>query len=89
LFLNVVGQFNLNTYQWLFIQGKSEFKGDPWRYNDGSLMTYFDWNPSQPESSTNDKYTEHIAMRPQDGFLWHDLWSYSKGSFICEKLLFK
>jgi len=87
LFLTVAGQFNIPNSQWILIQGISRFTNDPWKYNDGSLMTYFYWHPTQPDITVRIGESEHIGMRPVDGYKWHDLWPHYKGSFICEKLL--
>lgn len=87
MFLTVAGQFNIPSAQWILIQGMSSFSNGPWKYNDGSLMTYFYWYPNQPDITVRTGQSEHIAMRPVDAFKWHDLWPSFKGSFICEKLL--
>ena len=50
-----------------------------WLYDDGSVMTYFDWNAG--EGNNNEEY---IAIHPSHDCLWHDIPSSFQKSFLCE-----
>ncbi|CAG2230464.1 unnamed protein product [Mytilus edulis] len=73
---------------WILFQGSHLIAEEHWRYNDGSIINYFNWHSTQPDSTGNPGQTEVIGMRKSDGYKWHDLWLHDKGAFLCEKRIF-
>ncbi|CAG2190759.1 unnamed protein product [Mytilus edulis] len=77
-------QFEIST--WFFFQGSHIAVDELWYYNDGSIMSYFNWAPTQPDMSNyKDGARENIAMRTQERYAWFDLWPKYKGNFLCER----
>ncbi|VDH93508.1 Hypothetical predicted protein [Mytilus galloprovincialis] len=44
-----LGQFKMSD--WIVIQRSHLLSETAWRYNDGSVISYFNWHPTQPELS--------------------------------------
>ncbi|XP_063400257.1 C-type mannose receptor 2-like [Mytilus trossulus] len=78
----------LDVTSWIMFQGSHLIAEEHWRYSDGSIITYFNWHSTQPDSSGNPGQTEVIGMKKFDGYKWHDLWLNYKGAFLCEKRIF-
>lgn len=74
-------QFDIS--QWIFFQGTHLLSEPTWRYDDGSVISYFNWYASQPDSSRQDT-AEYLCMRRSDQYQWHDCWKSMIGAFICE-----
>ncbi|XP_063399445.1 galactose-specific lectin nattectin-like [Mytilus trossulus] len=73
---------------WILFQGSHLIAEEHWRYNDGSIFTYFNWYSGQPDSSGTAGQTEVIGMMKIYDYKWHDLWLNYKGAFLCEKRTF-
>lgn len=68
-------------------QGSRILAENHWKYDDGSIITYFDWYQSQPYTTATLNNTVVIGMRKIDGYKWRDLPVTAKGAFLCEILL--
>ncbi|XP_063399501.1 low affinity immunoglobulin epsilon Fc receptor-like [Mytilus trossulus] len=68
---------------WIYFQGTHLLSEPTWRYDDGSVISYFNWHPSQPDSTTSDT-SEYLCMRKSDQYQWHNCWKAMVGAFICE-----
>ncbi|VDI57470.1 Hypothetical predicted protein [Mytilus galloprovincialis] len=72
---------------WIMFQGSRKLAENHWKYNDGSIITYFNWYQSQAYSSGAQNNIVVIGMRQMDGYKWHDLPVTTKGAFLCEILV--
>ncbi|CAC5388380.1 CHODL [Mytilus coruscus] len=79
--VNHLGQLDISD--WIFFQGMHLLSETPWRYNDGSVISYFNWHPTQPDP-TAQKPLEYLCMKQFYQYQWHDCWGTMKGAFICE-----
>ncbi|CAG2208817.1 unnamed protein product [Mytilus edulis] len=80
--VDFLDQFQLSS--WILFQGHHRTAELHWYYNDKSIMSYFNWHPTQPEKTLT-YADEIIGMKRHDGYKWHDIWLYFKGAFLCER----
>ncbi|CAG2253264.1 unnamed protein product [Mytilus edulis] len=73
---------------WIMFQGSRKLTDNRWKYNDGSIITYFNWYQSQDYTTGDLNNTVVIGMRTIDSYKWHDLPVTTKGAFLCEILVF-
>ncbi|XP_071146363.1 hepatic lectin-like [Mytilus edulis] len=67
---------------WVCIQGDRD--DGSYKFDDGSDMTYFNWNMGQPDNFI----WHHIVMVKQFNYLWHDMADEKldrQCTYICEK----
>ncbi|XP_069108181.1 uncharacterized protein [Argopecten irradians] len=75
---------NVACYDKVFIQGSDQTTEGTFRFDDGSLMTYFNWADSDPNNAEGNEHFIVIDVFYQ--FVWFDTKdiALSKSSFICE-----
>ena len=83
-FFNFTGHFEFDSRHFIFFQGYHYTREEHWYYNNGSIMTYFNWHPSQPSSGTFHEY-EIVGMKKIDNYTWNDLYDHNYGAFLCER----
>ncbi|CAC5382240.1 unnamed protein product [Mytilus coruscus] len=76
-----------DTSNFVCIQGNNDNPQFNYQFDDGSEMTYFNWDTeySQPEQPTIDHF---IVLRRDRFYKWHDVWKVRSDLqciFICEK----
>ncbi|VDI05980.1 Hypothetical predicted protein [Mytilus galloprovincialis] len=79
---------HFDVTNWILFQGSHLIAEEHWRYNDGSIFTYFNWHSSQPDSTGKPGQKEVVGMKKKYGYKWHDLWLSHKSAFLCEKRIF-
>jgi len=65
------------------IQGNNDNDIGEFRFDDGTPMSYFNWNSGQPGGGSE----QYIAMRKNYNYQWYDFpeTHNSKCIYICEK----
>ena len=63
------------------IQGHKDQLTMKWMFDDGTEMTFFDWNTGQPNNGPADYY---LYFRAQEQCKWHDDFGGTVRPFICE-----
>ena len=67
----------------IFIQGKYDDVTQKFKYDDGTLFVYENWNVDEQEPD-NDPRFPYVIIRPDKGFLWHSYYLNTESNYICE-----
>ena len=68
------------------IQGNNDNDIPEFRFDDGTPMSYFNWNVGQPVEADD----QHIIMRTEDNYRWDSFKAFEPSLlciYICEKQL--
>ncbi|KAK3099887.1 hypothetical protein FSP39_011275 [Pinctada imbricata] len=74
----------ISSYAEAYIQGTRTAGSTTWYYNDGTEVTYFNWNTPGGQPQHRDDGEDYLLVRKTKGYRWHDVYKAEQHIVVCE-----